>query len=172
MNKLIYIFTATSLTLFFMFSQTLYAEAKIELSISSQKVVANKSAQDNKKQGHNKTTLEQKKNKNKKNSKTENPDTQEAVPGEQLLYTIHYENLGEHAALEAAINTAIEEATVYKAGSASCESCEIVFSSDGEHFDSSDKLDSKPASYTHIRWLLDEIAAGEKGQVSYSVVVK
>lgn len=171
MNKLTSFFTANCLALFFMFCQAVYAEANIELSITSGKVVDNKSTLNSKEKSNKQTSLEQKK-KNRKNNKNESPDTEKAVPGEQLLYTIHYENLGEHAALEATINTTIDEATVYKAGSASCENCKIVYSSDGEHFDSIDKLDSKPESYTHIRWLLDEIAAGEKGQVTYSVVVK
>ncbi len=110
----------------------------------------------------------------------------EAAPGEEVIFTITYENSGDEAATNVVVNNPLPEGTVYVPGSAT-ETGEVGFSIDGgTSFASADELTVEvaaadgttekrlagPEQYTHIRWQIPEIPAGASGEVSYRVEVQ
>jgi uncharacterized repeat protein (TIGR01451 family) len=110
----------------------------------------------------------------------------ETVPGDVLFYTINFENTGDESAKKVQIDNPIAEGSAYKAKSTWGDDSEILFSIDGKSFkkassltyeikDNNGKTEQKtaaPEQYTAIRWIIDEIPAGSKGKVGFSVVVK
>jgi uncharacterized repeat protein (TIGR01451 family) len=110
----------------------------------------------------------------------------EAAPGETVIYTIHYENVGDEPATNVVVSDPIPEGTAYVPGSAT-EKGELTFSIDGgksykrpflltyevTHTDGTkEELLATPELYTHIRWTLPNIVPEEKGAVSFKVKVK
>ena len=108
-------------------------------------------------------------------------------PGEKLKYTVKYINVGDEPATEIRIENPIPELTVYISDSASGEGTIIVFSADGgESYNPKDEVtyevavfgggkDKRKADadrYTNIRWLIDQVAPGTSGEVSFEVVVQ
>ena len=101
------------------------------------------------------------------------------IPGDHVVYTIEYKNVGEEAASSVVINNPVPENMHYVAGTATGDSADIVFSVDGgQSFDKAENLKvmdeegkERPATakdYTHIRWnLVDSVATGAMGQVAY-----
>jgi len=102
------------------------------------------------------------------------------LPGDEVIYTITYRNIGEEEATNVVITNPIPQHMIYKAGTALGDGTEIVYSVDGSHFDLADKLKVKlplpdagerPATvqdYSHIRWILKTpVAPGKTGEVSY-----
>lgn len=106
------------------------------------------------------------------------------VPGDTVIFTTHYANLGSLPATEVVINNPLSEHMLYLAGSAQGKGTRIEFSIDnGKTFAEPGQLKIKtdegkerlavPADYTHIRWtILGAIGAGAKGSVSYKAKVK
>lgn len=110
----------------------------------------------------------------------------EAAPGETVIYTIAYENTGDETATNVVVKDPIPEGTAYVPGSAT-EIGEVTFSIDnGETYNrpslltyeitnpdgTREKRTASPDKYTHVRWQLPEIPAGERGEVSFRVKVQ
>jgi len=102
-----------------------------------------------------------------------------AVPGDEVIYTIHYTNTGQDPAENVIIIDPIPEHMIYTQGSVSGVDTVIVFSVDkGETYDFPEKLtvtgtdgnvrSARASDYTHIKWILRKsLMPGEKGQVSF-----
>lgn len=111
-------------------------------------------------------------------------DASRVVPGETVLYTTVYRNVGQVRADHLVINNPIPEHTVFVAGSASEERAMVEYSVDGGFsFDLPANLvvaeadgrvrPATPRDYTNVRWTLeDALAPGETGQVGYRVQLK
>ena len=97
-----------------------------------------------------------------------------------------FENTGDETATNVVVNDPIPEGTAYVTGSAT-ETGEVTFSIDGGKTfkkpslltyevtnpdGSKEKRTASPEQYTHVRWQLPAIPAGEKGEVSFRVQVK
>lgn len=113
-------------------------------------------------------------------------DADNIYPGEVLIYTLRFANSGDESALNVVIDDPIPEATSYVPGSAFGEGSQILFSIDGGATFKRPSLltyvvylngreEQRIASadqYTHIRWVVQQIKAGEKGEVGFKVKVK
>lgn len=110
----------------------------------------------------------------------------EATPGERVIFTISYENAGDETATNVVVNDPIPEGTAYVPGSAT-DLGEVTFSIDGGKTykkpslltyevsnpdGTTEKRVATPEQYTHVRWQIPAIPAGEKGEVSFQVQVK
>jgi len=162
----------TTLKLFFsmmiltaMFSNNVFAEdGKIVLSNKVLKQVI-------KKDKHGKTTYD-----------FVEPKT--AIPGDVMVYTITFENIGDQAADGIVINDPVPNNSKYRMGSAVGKNTTISFSIDaGKNFGNPEDLvvkdkngkewTAKPESYTHIRWVYNKpLAPGEKAEVSFKTQIK
>ncbi len=102
-----------------------------------------------------------------------------AVPGDEVIYTIHYANTGQEPADNVIIIDPIPEHMHYSPGSAAGVGMAIVFSVDkGEAYELPEKLKvtgsdgnirpARASDYTHIKWTRQKsLMPGEKGQVSF-----
>lgn len=110
-----------------------------------------------------------------------------ANPGNILVYTITYSNVGKGAILDAKIVDPIPPGVRYIADTAEGKNAEITFSIDSgrtwqvppvmiEFRKPDGSLEKKPAPtdmYTHIKWMIKKtITPGQSGQVSFKVTVK
>ncbi len=101
------------------------------------------------------------------------------VPGDEVIYTIHYLNGGDKPAEDVFITIPIAKETTYVTNSARGAGTRITFSVDGgRHFADPDDLVIKlqggrhrpatAADYTHVRWEFTKaVPAGASGAVSY-----
>lgn len=105
------------------------------------------------------------------------------VPGDEVIYTIHYVNKSKNVATNVVITNPIPEHMNYQQDSAEGVNTSIEFSADGRHFAAPDKLTvpladgkSRPAraeDYTYVRWTLTApLAPGKEGHVSYRAVLQ
>lgn len=106
------------------------------------------------------------------------------VPGDTVIFTTHYANLGSQPATNVVIHNPVPAHMLYLDDSAAGEGARIEFSIDnGKTFARPEQLKIKTtegkermataAEYTHIRWtILGEIGPGAKGLVSYKAKVK
>jgi uncharacterized repeat protein (TIGR01451 family) len=112
--------------------------------------------------------------------------TQTASPGDVIQYTLTYRNTGDELARDAAIDDAIPKGTTFVAGSATGEGAQIVFSIDGgKSFAPAERLyvevrlpsgelekrPAPPGEYTHVRWIIKQVAPGATGSVTFRVRV-
>lgn len=110
----------------------------------------------------------------------------EMAPGELLMYEVSIHNSGDESATNLVIDDPIPEGTTYVAGSAT-ELGQLLFSIDqGKTFlrpmlltyevrDASGTVTKKtaaPEEYTHIRWVIPSVAAGETRIVHFQVLVQ
>jgi len=107
-------------------------------------------------------------------------------PGDEIIYTIIYSNAGDEAASNVVIEDPIPANSVYIADSNVAPGAETSFSIDGGNSFAApgdvmyevhsaagvQERMAEPSKYTHIRWVLDEVKAGESGQTSFRVRVK
>jgi len=105
------------------------------------------------------------------------------VPGDEVIYTIHYLNSSDKPADNVFVSIPVAEHTSYRSGSARGGDADIIFSVDGgRNFGASDELSVKmkngrkrPASatdYTHIKWRFKtSLPPGASGAVSYRAVL-
>lgn len=108
----------------------------------------------------------------------------EVEPGEILSYTISYENVGDETATNVVLNNPIPEGSVYLAEEVTEN---MDFSIDGGNTykkpalltyevalpdGAKESRVASPDKYTHIRWTISEIPAGDKGSVSFKVEIK
>ena len=106
------------------------------------------------------------------------------VPGEEVLFTVTYTNVGDEAAEDVVIVNPVPEHMFYVSDSATGENTTITFSVDGgETFAAPQNLlitdalgAERPAvarDYSHIRWVVDsEVTAGGSGTVHFAAVVE
>jgi uncharacterized repeat protein (TIGR01451 family) len=105
------------------------------------------------------------------------------VPGETVIYTITFQNIGDEPADNVVITNPIAETLTYVAGSAFGPGTNIQFSIDGgKSFAAADELTveedgaSRPAGpddFTHIRWVMQgELAVGALGTARFTAVLK
>jgi len=106
------------------------------------------------------------------------------VPGEEVLFTITYTNIGDQAAEAVNITNPVPDHMIYVDDSASGDSTSITFSVDGgESFAAPQDLlvtdalaAPRPAiakDYTHVRWVIArDVAAGASGTVQFTAVVE
>jgi len=111
-----------------------------------------------------------------------------AAPGEILRFTLDYANTGDEAATGVVLDNPVPAGAVYLADSATAEEVdELLFSIDGgasfkqpaqlivnvtlENGRTENRV-AAPEQYTHIRWLINRLPAGETGQVSYKALVE
>jgi len=107
--------------------------------------------------------------------------------GEVVFYTLKYQNTGDQEATDVVVNYPIPEGTIYLAASAYGQGCTIIYSIDkGQSYDKPEALlisytlhDGKKmarqayaSEYTHIRWVVGEVAAGGSGILGFQVRVK
>ncbi len=101
------------------------------------------------------------------------------IPGDVIVYSVNYQNVGDDIADSTYITNAIPEHMTYMEESASGEGTDIAFSVDGgRRFGKPTQLtvlnkegEAVPATmgdYTHIRWVFTgSLAPGDSGQVLY-----
>lgn len=105
------------------------------------------------------------------------------VPGETVVYTITFENVGSEAAENIVITNPIDPSLEYVPGSATNGAMRIEFSADGgQTFGPASELrivadgverPATTADYTHVRWTLQtELEAGAKGSASFAAVLE
>ncbi len=101
------------------------------------------------------------------------------VPGDEVIYTIHYRNGSDEPAENVSITIPIARETTYVANSARGAGTLITYSVDGgAHFADPGRLlvgsrdghrrPATAADYTHIRWkFIEPLPPGAAGAVSY-----
>ena len=114
-------------------------------------------------------------------------EAQEVLPGEKLMYTVRYVNMGDEPATEVRIENPIPELSVYVTDSASGEGSTIVFSADGGtqynpagevtyevavFGGGKDRRVANAERFTNIRWLIEQVPPGSQGEVSFQVLVQ
>lgn len=110
-------------------------------------------------------------------------EAQSVVPGEKVVYTITFKNVGDAPAENIVITNPISESLTYVAGSASNGSMRIEFSADGgKTFGLASELRvvdgdiERPATttdYTHVRWVMHkELEVGAEGSASFAAVLQ
>lgn len=109
---------------------------------------------------------------------------QPVVPGEEVIYTVTFQNVGQDAATDVAVVNPVPEHTTYVAGSAGGPGTEVAFSVDGgRSWGAPEQLKVRgadgaeraatPADYTHVRWVLkNPLTPGAVAFARYRVVVK
>jgi uncharacterized repeat protein (TIGR01451 family) len=105
------------------------------------------------------------------------------VPGETVIYTISFQNIGDEPAGNVVISNPIAETLTYVDGSAFGPGMLLQFSvDDGQNFATEDALtvaddgESRPAGpddFTHIRWVMqNELAVGAMATTRFTAVLK
>lgn len=101
------------------------------------------------------------------------------VPGDEVIYTITYENVGKQPASDVIVHDPIPKEVAYKDGTAIGAGTDVEFSADGgKTYGKPAALtvkgaDGKPRAataddYTHVRWkLAGTVAPGQKGFVRF-----
>ena len=117
------------------------------------------------------------------NEKTVLVDADKVVPGDHVVYTITFQNIGDEPAEHVVITNPVDANLTYVDGSAFGPGMDIQFSVDGgKTFASLDALTvtedgaQRPAEakdVTHIRWVMHEdLAAGAQGNARFAAVLK
>lgn len=105
------------------------------------------------------------------------------VPGEAVIYTISFQNIGDEPAANVVITNPIAETLSYVDGSAFGPGMLLQFSvDDGQNFATAEELtvvdngESRPAGpddFTHIRWVMqNELAVGALATARFTAVLK
>jgi uncharacterized repeat protein (TIGR01451 family) len=117
-------------------------------------------------------------------SKTELLPVETAVPGEEVVYTVTFTNVGEETAENIRITNPIPEEMRYVPGTAFGPGTDVVYSADGgESYAPPGELlvasadgsqrQATPADYTHIRWVLNvPLDAGARGFARFRAVLR
>ena len=105
-------------------------------------------------------------------------DAAKVVPGDEVIYTVTFSNIGDEPAENVVITNPLPEQLTYVDGSAFGPGAEIVFSVDGgktfaKSFDlvvSDDGVQRSATAqdFTHIRWVMaNDIPAGSQGMSQF-----
>ncbi|MDQ8038562.1 MAG: hypothetical protein REI12_14150 [Pedobacter sp.] len=107
---------------------------------------------------------------------------QSSAPGEVLIYTLNYKNVGDEKATAVNVDNPLPNGTRYLANSASGNDAQINFSIDGgKTYAKPDQLAVQKAGkkakaeapdYTNIRWVLGEVKPGQSGQLGFRAQVE
>ena len=106
-----------------------------------------------------------------------------AIPGNTMMYTITFENIGDQPVSGIVVNDPIPNNSKYLGNTATGKNSEITFSADGEYFDVPGNIKVKdrsgktwtasPDKYTHIRWRYKNILQpGETGLVTFKTKIR
>ena len=107
-----------------------------------------------------------------------------ALPGDVMMYSITFKNIGKEPADNIVINDPVPNNSKYRINSATGKNTTITFSiNGGKNFGNPNDLvvkdkngkewKAKPESYTHIRWVYNKsLAPGGKGEVSFKTQIK
>jgi uncharacterized repeat protein (TIGR01451 family) len=104
------------------------------------------------------------------------------IPGERVVYTITFRNIGDEPADNVVITNPIDQSLTYVEGSAFGPGTAIEFSVDGGNtFGRTDELTvveegverpAEPGDYTHVRWVMqNDLAAGAQGMARFTAVL-
>ena len=104
---------------------------------------------------------------------------EKVVPGERVVYTIRFRNIGDEPAENVVITNPISDSLVFVAGSATSPGARVEFSIDGgqsfavanELRISEDGIERAATAedYTHVRWvMLAALAVGADGSTSFA----
>jgi len=100
-------------------------------------------------------------------------------PGDEVIFTTHYRNIGKKPADNVVITNPVPKHMTYVGESAEGKGTRIIFSIDGgKKYDIPSNLKVKtldgkervaaPAEYTHMRWIFNQdLKKGEAGSVSF-----
>ncbi len=104
------------------------------------------------------------------------------IPGDVILYTIEFENIGDQPVSNIVLNDPVPNNSFYRDGSAKGENADILFSVDGENFAPADKLTvtengkqrkATAKDYTVVRWVVKQpLKPGEKRSVSFKTQIR
>ncbi len=105
------------------------------------------------------------------------------IPGDKVVYTVKFTNVGAEAADDVVVTNPIDPALIYVKGSASGAEMDVDFSVDGgKSFGDAGSLKvsgetgerpARPEDYTHIRWtLVGALDAGATGVAQFAATVK
>ncbi len=105
------------------------------------------------------------------------------VPGDSVIYTNTYRNIGKEPATDIVINNPVPEHMNYVADSAFGQGSAILFSADGgKTFATPEKLTKKgsdgkerlvrPEEYTNLRWIVKELKPGGAGEVGFRALLQ
>jgi uncharacterized repeat protein (TIGR01451 family) len=114
---------------------------------------------------------------------TKRIEASKVVPGDEVIYTTRYANVGDDAAQNVVISNPIPEHMRFQTNSAFGDGAAVVYSIDGGTvFDSPENLNvvnddgstraATASDYTHVRWVFDRaLTPGEKGAVGFRAVL-
>lgn len=116
-------------------------------------------------------------------AETQLVEAESVIPGETVVYTITFANVGDEPAENVVITNPISASLTYVAGSATNDEMRVEFSIDGgQTFAPASELKlvdngiERPATtkdYTHVRWVMQsELAAGGEGRASFAAVLE
>ncbi len=121
------------------------------------------------------------------NVKVIHREVEMADPGDVLVYTLTYKNVGKASVRDAVVNDAVPEGTILLPGSVQGDKTTVTFSVDGgkSYVSFPARLQvaaagggpvekpAPPEAYTHIRWAAKSpMAPGESRTVSFKVIVR
>lgn len=110
---------------------------------------------------------------------------QTSAPGETLIYTLTYKNVGDEKAVDVKLDNPLPAGTRLVADSATGAHAQISFTVDGKTYAKAgqlavertvagkkEKAKATPADYTGIRWVIAEVKPGQAGQVGFRAQVQ
>lgn len=107
---------------------------------------------------------------------------QTSAPGEVLIYTLNYKNVGDEKATAVNVDNPLPTGTRYVGDSAGGAGSQVSFSVDGgKTFAKPELLSVQKAGkkqkadavdYTTIRWVIGEVKAGQAGQLGFRAQVE
>lgn len=110
---------------------------------------------------------------------------QSSSPGETIIYTLTYRNVGDEKATDVKLDNPLPAGARYVADSATGANAQISFTVDGKSYAKAAELSVErtvagkkeksralPADYTGIRWVIAEVKPGQAGQVGFRAQVQ
>lgn len=107
---------------------------------------------------------------------------QTSAPGEVLIYTLSYKNVGDEKATAVNVDNPLPAGMKYQADSAGGAGAQVSFSVDGgKTFAGADQLSllksgkkvkADVTDYTTIRWMIGEVKPGQAGQLGFRAQVE